>query len=508
MQAAVTSRVSGCNTVPCKYHSTLITQKGNRSAMFENFISALNSTIKHKKSSCALSQEELASLLKTNPEALRAFENSYESFTSTHPANSVFNKPARNEQSGTTPATDMTQLVERIVDELAANSAVYGYDDGMETITTFKPAETPVSLNEILTLPKDIRPDLTGNALKRDMAGTGEALAAVWQRYITAKTDAEAQTAYNSFRQGLDILDLDWITYKMIDTNPISMGYWLPKITSAVNRHGFFKIPSTKIVKLPMPLLQLTRLDYMSLSRTTLNIVDAYCRKVFGLEPDKEYFVKTGTYSSKFDFRNAHVHGKEEVRELGEYLLFIHSQAVRMADFDLSGKHRPVIYGVSTTTEWVVRDFIPDAENNTTIYHGLPLRTEYRVFVDFDTDTVLGIHPYWDANTVKTHFARNSEDPDMFHDLMTYSVNEEKLNSRYEAGKDTVVKHIEALLPDVPMHGQWSIDVMQNGNDFYIIDMATAEHSAYYDETVPTELRHVQPENWLPDLSDTETDRL
>lgn len=100
MQTAITSRVSGCNTVPCTYHSTLITQKRNLSVMFENFISTLNNAIAKKKSACALSQEELADLLKTNPEALRAFENSYESFTNTHPANSIFNKPARNEQNG------------------------------------------------------------------------------------------------------------------------------------------------------------------------------------------------------------------------------------------------------------------------------------------------------------------------------------------------------------------------------------------------------------------------
>ena len=42
----------------------------------------------------------------------------------------------------------------------------------------------------------------------------------------------------------------------------------------------------------------------------------------------------------------------------------------------------PCIYGVSTTNEWVVREFIPDKEGNPCIYHGLPLHTEYRVFVD------------------------------------------------------------------------------------------------------------------------------
>ena len=40
----------------------------------------------------------------------------------------------------------------------------------------------------------------------------------------------------------------------------------------------------------------------------------------FGVNVDEQYFIKTGTYSSKYDFRNAVVKGAEEVRELGEYL--------------------------------------------------------------------------------------------------------------------------------------------------------------------------------------------
>lgn len=68
---------------------------------------------------------------------------------------------------------------------------------------------------------------------------------------------------------------------------------------------------------MPLPLLQLTRMEYMSLNPSTLCIVDEFCLKAFGLDPEKEYFIKTGTYSNKFDFRNAHVLGEKEVRELG-----------------------------------------------------------------------------------------------------------------------------------------------------------------------------------------------
>lgn len=296
------------------------------------------------------------------------------------------------------------------------------------------------------------------------------------------------------FRQGLDILDMDSGLYDMIGCNRNSMGYWLPKMIQPVLDRGFLKIPATTIIKVPLALLQLTRLDYMSFNRTTLDIVDAYCRKAFELSEDKDYFIKTGTYSSKFDFRNAHVCGAKEVRELGEYLLFIHWQALQMAA-PTTIPHP--IYGVSTTNEWVVREFIQDKENNPTIYKGLPLHTEYRIFVDFDIDMVLGIHAYWDAETMKKRFARNSDIHDR-HDYVIYSMHEKELYRKYVSNKSLVVKEIEELLPDVNLSGQWSIDVMQNGDEFWIIDMAMASESAFYKETVAPKFRKKAEENWIP----------
>ena len=59
----------------------------------------------------------------------------------------------------------------------------------------------------------------------------------------------------------------------------------------------------------------------------------------------------------------------------------------------------------------------------------------------------------------------------------------------------------ESAIKDINMTGQWSIDIMQNGNDFYIIDMALAENSAYYNDCVSIEKRKPQIENWIPELN-------
>lgn len=92
----------------------------------------------------------------------------------------------------------------------------------------------------------------------------------------------------------------------------------------------------------------------------------------------EDYFIKTGTYSSKYEFRNAHIHNPKEINEMGEYFLFLNHLTCSMA----SPLNNRCFYGANTTNEWVVREYIKDKENNPTIYNGLPLHTEYRVFVD------------------------------------------------------------------------------------------------------------------------------
>ena len=87
------------------------------------------------------------------------------------------------------------------------------------------------------------------------------------------------------------------------------------------------------------------------------------------------------------------------------------------------------------------------------------------------------------------------------HDYVIYKAHEETLMQRYEENKDQVIAHIRELLPRLNLAGQWSIDVMQNGGDFWLIDMALAEQSAFYDR-VPPELRRPTKEDWIPKLTD------
>lgn len=460
-----------------------------------------------------LSKDKIAEMLHANPELIDSFEKSYSKHVLSKVDDNFFAVNSRQAaeqkhlidtkeiaETRSINNTDIGELEQRIVNELLEKTTTYKYDGNHgETLElrALSDGATPIQKSEMLALPESLRPQLTGELMKIEIEKPSfPALLFYYDRYINGKTEEERKDAYNHFRQGLDILDLDNVTYEIISTNPNSMGYWFPKLVDACIGQKFFKIPSTVIAKVPLTMLQLTRLDYMNLTPITLKIVDKWAYRAFALDDSKEYFVKTGTYSSKFDFRNCYVHGEKEVRELGEYLLYIHYQALRMA----SPLCTPCIYGASTTTEWVVREFIPDKENNPCIYKGMPLHTEYRVFVDCDRDLILGIVPYWEPNTMKSRFSEenDSSSPHQIHDYIVYKSHEDTLMRRYNENKDIVMKEIQNILPAINLKGQWSIDIMQNGNDFWLIDMALAQNSAFYD-CVPKKLRNPSVENWLPE---------
>lgn len=430
-----------------------------------------------------IDRDSIAELLKVNPELLEKFENAYKPILDEVDEDNFFNvnskqASAMNKNNKISMGDDADSVVQNIVNELLASS---GLATQPLTYTTQK------DLNKF---PLELRPQLTGNLMKKDIHQAGYPIVLDFLKKWLETGDA---MAYDLFRQGLDIIDLDPVIYEIIGQNRNSMGYWLPELEKAADSTKFFKYPKTKVVKIPLPLLQLTRLDYSSHTPTTLKIVNDFCMKAFELDVNKKYFIKTGTYSSKFDFRNALVQGEKEVQELGEYLLYIHFQALQMA----SPLSRPTITGVSTTNEWVVREFVEDTENLPTIYKGMPLRTEYRFFVDFDTKEVLGVSPYWREDVMIRSFNMNPSDPHKKHDYVIYKMHEEKLYKKFNDNKENLEKEISKLIKEMNLTGQWSLDVMQNEDEFYLIDMAEAASSALSD-CVPKGLIKKNEENWLP----------
>lgn len=460
-------------------------------------------------------KNRIAELLKISPEALAQFEETYKTqVLSAEPSSdNLFDMNAKQVVAqNPKPAinVDTEDIIERIVAELVGQTKRCRFTGTGEVTTETmegryngQPVRSDTQLvtaDDVNDIPEKLRPQLTGHLMHVDIDAPGYQLVLdYYMEYLKNPDSPAGRLAYNRFQQGLDILDLDSILYQIIGMNTNSIGHWLPQLCKGIAMQSFFKIPETTTVTVPMTLLQLTRLPYGDLNETTLAIVDRYCTEVFSLDTNKDYFVKTGTYSSKFDFRNCHVKGASEVKTLGEYLLFIHFQALQMA----SPLSKPTIVGACTTNEWVVRDFIQDKENAPTIYKGMPLHTEYRVFVDMDINSVMGISPYWKPSVMKKRFSMedDADSPHQTHDYIIYRLHEDALMARYEQNKNLVIQKVGEMLPFIDLHGQWSIDVMQNGKDFYIIDMALAMNSALI-ECVPPEMLKPSRIDWVPQLKE------
>ncbi len=344
---------------------------------------------------------------------------------------------------------------------------------------------------DVNTLLPELRPMLTGRLYAVDLeVPSSPYLYDQWNSYLQTKDI----NYYHMFRSGLDFLDLDSITYKILKQNLSDMGYWYPKLKCFIDEQDFFIAPKTFVVQVPLPLLQMSRLDYNTLGPVTMKIVDDYCIRAFGLDPAKTYFLRTGVCSAKESFRDTLVK-EDEVLSAGEKLLSMLRHCALMA----APTRNPRMYGGATTTTWVAREYIPDPEHNPTVRNGQPLRTEFRVFVDLHNPTpqILGIKPRWDHDiTMRKLSALNEQDCEVF------KAHEPLMMQKYNLYENEVCKRLKEMFSKIPafeigLGAQWSVDIMLSGREFYIIDMALAQDSAL-NNCIPDEDKCITTIDWIP----------
>lgn len=245
----------------------------------------------------------------------------------------------------------------------------------------------------------------------------------------------------------LSVSDLTAKTYERFAQNPNSLYNWHPAVVKALaSSKTELKSPATKVLRLPIEMAQFIRIEYQETSQADKDLFNQYIFEQFELEDDTTYFIKTGTFSSKFQFANAKC---SEPREMGEYFQVINNFAMTV--------------GAGHSVDVVVREYIEDVEQNPTIYNGMPLRTEFRVFVDCNTNELIGAVPYWHPIVMKRALKAGLSDS-IQQDYQTYLAHEDKLTSEYNE--------------QLELSGKYSIDVMKNGADLYVIDLALMSQSA------------------------------
>lgn len=323
------------------------------------------------------------------------------------------------------------------------------------------------SKQQLATLIGTMTPATLKNAIKKGFIARTDSLPVdktVQQltRQMEQVTDEqERQHLHNLRSRLLSVSDVTPYVYNLFTENKNSMAYWFNALVSGVEKsETTLRIPSTQIHRLPIELAQFIRIEYTNTNPENRQQFNQYIMDTFALDATKTYFIKTGVFSSKFQFANAKC---AEPLEMGEYFQVINNFAMTV--------------GAGECVDLVVREYIEDVENNPTIYNGMPLRTEFRAFIDFDKKEVMGVVPYWHPVVMKNALKLNLSD-DMERDYQTYLSHEDKLTREFNEHVAHVRRECEKLAHTINVTGKWSLDVMKNGNDFYAIDMATMESSA------------------------------
>jgi hypothetical protein len=174
-------------------------------------------------------------------------------------------------------------------------------------------------------------------------------------------------------------------------------------------------------------------------------------------------FLKNATFSNKFDAKAS---------------CFPRPGAYEMAMALVNVNYNALMVGADGLTEVVVRERIPYENTTPTIYDGLPLRPEFRVFYDFDKKEPMYCANYWDFDYVYPNLFWEADKIIFEHERL-------RIETTYKAKKDEIVELVaNAMLNVEGLSGQWSVDIMiDEEKKPWLIDMAIAQRSAYYRNT-------------------------
>lgn len=231
--------------------------------------------------------------------------------------------------------------------------------------------------------------------------------------------------------------------------------YWFNKVKDCGIR-----VPKTLVIQTPE---RLYRNFYMEDYDNDFNLIEQWVKEEVYPELEKSglnglLFIKNSRFSNKFD---------------AKYCLVLQDGIANgIANINYSA----LCLGANGVNELVIRERIRhNMQTTPCIYNGLPLRSEFRVFYDFDTQKALYTADYWDYNYVYPHLYDLT-------DKIVLNYMKDTLSKNFEEHKDEVVSMVKEHMKNVDgLTGKRSIDILLDEDGVYwLIDMAAAEQSAYW----------------------------
>lgn len=248
--------------------------------------------------------------------------------------------------------------------------------------------------------------------------------------------------------------------------NPNNFSNWFPKVKDCgipVPKSFWTKVPDDERLREAF-FLEDIKADYAAIQDwLEADVIP----KLDDLNLTGHIFVKNGTFSNKFNANAA----------CNQYGTVNLHRAV--ADINYNG----LFFGAGGTDELVVREYIESDHRITPcIYNGLPLRSEFRVFYDFDSAAPIFTVNYWYYDYVYPHLYNAT-------DKIVFEHEKSRLESTFEARKDEVQTLVADAMKKVQgLTGQWSVDILlDESGTFWLIDMAVAQNSAYW---------NMRPDTW------------
>lgn len=241
--------------------------------------------------------------------------------------------------------------------------------------------------------------------------------------------------------------------FERVKKDPNRLSFWFPKIKDC-------GIPVPETIILPINFEQFQWLISDNYRKEDIAVFSKQLQeqiKATGFSTNRPLFLKTGVFSNKFQFNTSCK--LDRIENIGKQYLDIYYAAM--------------LVGCELSAEVVLREFLPPEKGTETIYSGMPLRTEFRAFYDFDRRSCLDVFNYWDTETMEAHLRGN--------DVESFAKAKLRLESEFARYRQQVAEKVETCMKNVDLTGTWSVDLMKVSERFYLTDMARAENSYYYE---------------------------
>lgn len=257
--------------------------------------------------------------------------------------------------------------------------------------------------------------------------------------------------------------------------NPNNFSYWFPHVKGLIN-HGI-SIPKSIIIPIPEEIYKAFFREHDGdderIDKWVINQVLPIIETTPWLKNQK-IFIKNGCFSNKFDFSNG-------------CLITDPNDEETLIKNICNIQFGSIMHETDGYLELILREFIePSKADTPTIYNGMPLRPEVRIFYDFDRHQYLYAVNYWDWEKCHDPICygwNGGHSPDAntyeiawpYLALATKQFLEKHLTIITEALSTVTTLTMPNDLPNI-----WSVDFILEDNRVWLIDMAQGWRSAYW----------------------------